>query len=121
MTVATMRNPDCLFCKIGQHEVPSDAVYEDDELLAFRDIHPKAPVHLLVIPKDHVMASVADMTEDQQDILGQMLWRAKLLAQEQGIDADGYRLVFNNRHHAGQVVDHVHLHILGGQPLGPLG
>lgn len=113
-----MRNPDCLFCKIADHAVPSAVVFEDDQIMAFNDIHPKAPVHLLIIPKDHVMASVADMTEADQAVIGQMVWRAKLLAAEQGIEADGYRLVFNIRHHGGQVVDHVHLHLLGGQPLG---
>lgn len=115
-----MRDPACLFCKIAAGELPATRVFEDDELLAFPDIHPKAPVHLLIIPKDHVMRSVADMTADQEGLLGRMLWRAKLLAEEQGIAENGYRLVFNNRHHGGQEVDHVHLHLLGGQPLGSM-
>ena len=116
-----MRNPDCLFCKIAAREIPSTAVFADDELYVFPDIHPKAPVHLLIIPKDHVMKSVADMQAEQSALLGRMLWRAKLLAEEQGIAADGYRLVFNVRHHGGQEVDHIHLQLLGRQPLGPLG
>ncbi len=120
MMAPTMRDPNCLFCKIAGHDIPSEIVFEDDSLIAFKDIHPKAPVHVLIIPKDHVMKSVADMTEDQAAMLGQMMWRAKLVAAEQGIEADGYRLVFNVRKHGGQEVDHVHLHLLGGEPLGPL-
>lgn len=116
-----MTDPNCIFCKIAAREIPSTHVYEDDELLAFPDIHPKAPVHLLIIPKEHVMRSVAEMTEDQEGILGRMLWRAKALAEEQGIAEQGYRLVFNVRHHGGQEVDHVHLHVLGGKPLSSLG
>ena len=113
-----MRKAECLFCKIAGHDIPSDIVFEDDALIAFKDIHPKAPVHLLIIPKDHVMASVADMADDQQLLLGSLLHRAKILAEEQGIADMGYRLVFNVRKHGGQEVDHVHLHLLGGQPLG---
>lgn len=116
-----MTDPQCLFCKIAAKEIPSTTVYEDDKLYAFPDIHPKAPVHLLIIPKEHVMRSVADMDESQSGLLGRMMYRAKLLAEEQGIDENGYRLVFNVRKHGGQEVDHVHLHLLGGQPLGPLG
>ena len=89
--------------------------------MAFDNIHPKAPVHLLIIPKEHVMRSVAEMDESQAGVLGRMLYRAKIVAEEQGIADDGYRLVFNVRKHGGQEVDHVHLHLLGGQPLGPLG
>ncbi len=116
-----MTDPNCLFCKIAAREIPSTAVFEDDELYVFPDIHPKALVHLLIIPKDHVMRSVADMDEAQTGLLGRMMFRAKLLAEAQGIADDGYRLVFNVRKHGGQEVDHVHLHLLGGQPLGPLG
>lgn len=115
-----MRDPKCLFCKIADRQITAAVVFEDDKLMAFNDIHPKAPVHLLIIPKDHIMKSVADMTEDQAPILGRMLWRAKVIAAEQGIADDGYRLVFNVRKHGGQEVDHVHLHILGGKPLGPI-
>lgn len=116
-----MRDANCLFCKIVDGSIPTTFVYSDDELVAFADIHPKAPVHLLIIPKDHVMRSIAEMSEEQEGLLGRMLWRAKKLAEEQGVDADGYRLVFNVRHHAGQEVDHVHLHMLGGKELGHLG
>lgn len=116
-----MRDPACIFCKIAAGEIPSTPVFENDELLVFPDIRPKAPVHLLIIPKDHVMRSIAEMTDDQEALIGRMVGLAKRLAEERGIAADGYRLVFNVRHHGGQEVDHVHLHLLGGQPLGPLG
>lgn len=121
-SISTMlNNPDCIFCKIMAGEIPAQVVYDDGEILAFPDIHPKAPVHLLVIPKEHVMRSIAEMQDGQELLLGKMLKVAKILAEQQHIDTDGYRLVFNVRHHAGQEVDHVHLHLLGGQPLGPLG
>lgn len=116
-----MRDPNCIFCKIAAGEIPSTAVFANDELYAFSDIHPKAPVHLLIIPKDHVMRSIAEMSDDQEALVGRMVGVAKRLAEEQGVAPDGYRLVFNVRHHGGQEVDHVHLHLLGGQPLGPLG
>lgn len=116
-----MNNPDCIFCRIAGKEIPATVVFEDDELMAVPDIMPKALIHLLIIPKAHVLRSVADMDESQTGLLGRMLYRAKILAEEQGIAMNGYRLVFNVRHHGGQEVDHVHLHLLGGQPLGPLG
>lgn len=111
----------CIFCKIVAREIPSTAVFEDDELYVFPDINPKAPVHLLIIPKAHILRSVAEMEKSQTELLGRMLYRAKLLAEKLKIDIDGYRLVFNVRHHGGQEVDHIHLHLLGGQQLGPLG
>lgn len=114
-------DPACIFCKIAARDIPSTAVFEDDELYVFPDIHPKAPVHLLIIPKAHVLRSVAEMAEADTGLLGRMMLRAKILAEEKGIANDGYRLVFNVRHHAGQEVDHLHLHLLGGQALGPLG
>lgn len=114
-------NSDCIFCRIARKEIPATVIFEDDEFMVFPDIKPKAPVHLLIIPKEHVLRSVAEMDETQTGLLGRMLYRAKILAEEQGIADDGYRLVFNVRHHGGQEVDHVHLHLLGGQPLGPLG
>jgi histidine triad (HIT) family protein len=115
------KDPNCIFCKIVAREIPSTAVFENNELYVFPDIHPKAPVHLLIIPKDHILRSVAEMEESQTELLGRMLYRAKLLAEKLKIDTDGYRLVFNVRHHGGQEVDHIHLHLLGGQALGSLG
>lgn len=116
-----LSNPDCIFCKIVDGTIPSTPVFDNDEFLVFPDIHPKAPVHLLIIPKAHVMRSIAEMTDDQEALVGRMMGLAKRLAEEQGIAENGYRLVFNVRHHGGQEVDHIHLHLLGGQPLGPLG
>lgn len=95
-------------------------MFADDELYVFPDIRPSAPVHILIIPKDHVLRSVAEMSEEQAGLLGRMIYRAKCLAEERGIAEDGYRLAFNIRHHGGQEVDHLHLHLLGGKPLGPL-
>jgi len=108
----------CIFCKLAQREIPSQPVFEDDQLLAFPDLHPKAPVHLLIIPKKHVLTSVAEMLPEHQILIGRMVWVAKQLAEQRGIATAGYRLVFNTRSHAGQEVDHIHLHLLGGQPLG---
>ncbi len=115
------KDPNCLFCKIVAREIPSTTVFENEEFYVFPDIHPKAPVHLLIIPKEHILRSVAEMSQTEVGLLGRMLLQAKELAEKQGIDQDGYRLVFNIRHHGGQEVDHIHLHVLGGQALGPLG
>lgn len=115
------KDPNCIFCKIVARAIPSTAVFENDELYVFLDIHPQAPVHLLIIPKEHVLRSVAEMTEADTGLLGRMVLRAKILAEEQGIADDGYRLILNVRHHAGQEVDHIHLHLLGGKLLEPLG
>ena len=89
--------------------------------MVFPDIRPAAPVHLLILPKAHVLRSMAELTPELEPMVGRMMRLAKHLAEEQGIAEDGYRLVFNVRHHGGQEVDHLHLHLLGGQPLGPLG
>jgi histidine triad (HIT) family protein len=87
--------------------------------MAFPDIKAKAPVHLLIIPKKHI-ASVSDLEKEDIALVGKMIFRAKLLAEERGIAKNGYRLVFNCRQHAGQVIDHLHLHLLGGKPLGEM-
>lgn len=98
-----------------------DARFENEEFLVFPDIHPKAPIHLLLIPKEHVVRSIAELQPDQGSMIGRMIFLAKRLAEEAGVADDGYRLVFNVRRHGGQEVDHLHLHLLGGQALGPLG
>ncbi|MBI4090258.1 MAG: HIT domain-containing protein [Candidatus Kerfeldbacteria bacterium] len=92
-------------------------VYEDDQLVAFKDIRPVAPVHLLIVLKRHI-ASVAELAPEDAPLVGQMVRRAQQLASEHGVADQGYRLVFNVRQHAGQVVDHIHLHLIGGQALG---
>ena len=111
---------DCLFCKIINRELPSEIVYEDDELLAFNDISPQAPTHMLVIPKLHV-ATVNDLTEDHLDLPGKLVLRARALAEENGFADSGYRLVMNCNGEGGQTVYHLHLHLLGGRQLRGLG
>ena len=110
---------DCIFCKIIAGEIPSSKVYEDEHVLAFRDINPVAPVHVLVIPKQHV-ASVADLRPDQNPLLGHLFAAVQKVAAETGVAESGYRVVTNAGKDAGQVVFHLHLHVLGGQPLGPV-
>ncbi len=116
-----MNNPDCIFCKIATGEIPKDFFYRDAEFMVFADIHPAAPTHLLVLPNDHILRSMAEVTPELHPMLGRMFQLARTIAEKAGVADDGYRLVFNVRHHAGQEVDHLHLHILGGQVLGPLG
>lgn len=106
-----------IFKKIIDREIPADIVYEDDRSLAFRDIHPAAPVHVLVIPKLEI-ARVGDATSEQAELLGHLLWVAAEVARLEGLAEDGYRVVTNNGGHGGQSVDHLHLHVLGGRQLG---
>jgi histidine triad (HIT) family protein len=103
---------DCLFCRIVRHEIPATIVREDDDILAFRDIDPKAPTHVLVIPKVHV-ASLNTATDPA--MLGRLLFAARDIAAEEGIEKAGYRLVINTAANAGQTVHHVHVHLLGGR------
>lgn len=105
---------DCLFCKIAGGAIPATVVFEDDELMAFRDLHPQAPTHVLIIPKQHI-ATINDATNENQALLGKMILRAKQLAQAEGFSDSGYRLVFNVNPHGGQTVYHIHLHLLGGR------
>lgn len=102
---------DCLFCKISQNEIPSEVVFEDNDVKVFKDIHPKAPVHLLVIPKVHIQ-SVAHLEANHNDVIAKLIYTAKHAAEEMGLK--GYKLVFNVGREAGQTVDHLHLHLLGG-------
>lgn len=108
---------DCLFCKIIKGEIPSKKVYEDDEFFAFRDINPQAPVHFLIVPKKHI-ATVMDMSPEDAALVGRMLYRAQLLAKEEGLTENGARFVFNCKADAGQTVWHIHLHVLGGRAFG---
>ncbi|WP_391572494.1 histidine triad nucleotide-binding protein [Cohnella sp.] len=110
---------DCLFCKIVEGTIPSRKVYEDDLVCAFHDIQPQAPVHLLVIPKKHI-ATMNDCEPEDQALLGYLLLSAKKIAQEAGLEKSGYRLVNNCGRDSGQLVFHIHWHILGGETLGPL-
>jgi histidine triad (HIT) family protein len=111
---------DCIFCKIAKGEVKSNIIYRDDKVVAFPDINPKAPVHILVIPRKHI-ASVTDLTEADEALVGHLFTVANKLAKEQGISNHGYRLVVNCGPHGGQLVAHLHLHILGGRQLLMMG
>jgi histidine triad (HIT) family protein len=114
-----MQDPNCIFCKIVRGEIPSRKVYEDDDVFAFHDIHPQAPVHLLMIPKEHV-ASLSDAQETHARALGRMLVLAGRLAAQEGAD-DGFRLIVNTGRVGRQEVMHVHAHVLAGkEPLGAM-
>lgn len=102
---------DCIFCKIGKGEISSDVVYEDADVKVFKDIHPKAPVHLLIVPKEHI-ESIAHLEANHSDIVAKIIYRAKDAAKKVGLK--GYKLVFNVGREGGQLVDHLHLHLLGG-------
>src|SRR3990167_6065446 len=106
-----------LFEKIIDREIPADIIYEDDISLAFRDISPQAPVHLLIIPKKPI-ATINDMSEEDVPLMGHLFWVAKKLAADLGVADDGYRVVMNCNQHGGQTVYHVHLHLLAGKPMG---
>ncbi|MDP3727339.1 MAG: histidine triad nucleotide-binding protein [bacterium] len=102
---------DCIFCKIAARSLPVEIVHEEGDVLAFNDIHPKAPVHILVIPKQHIQ-SIAHLEADHSDVLARILYAAKRIAAERGLE--GYKLIFNVGRAGGQAVDHLHLHLLGG-------
>jgi histidine triad (HIT) family protein len=105
----------CLFCKIIKGEIPSTAVYQDEFEYAFADVNPKAPVHILIVPREHI-SSLADADEKNRELLGHMLLAAATIARDKGLDK-GYRIVVNTGDDGGQTVNHLHLHLLGGRPL----
>lgn len=105
---------DCLFCKIRDGEIPGDKVYEDDDVIAFRDVNPQAPTHILVIPRKHI-ATINDLEIGDAAVTGKMVLAAKKIAAEEGIDQHGYRLVLNCNEGAGQTVFHIHMHLIGGR------
>jgi len=107
---------DCLFCKMVSGEIPPDKVYEDDEVLAFRDINPQAPLHVLVIPKEHI-ATLNDLDDAHRPLVGRMVQAAAKIAAQEGVDASGYRTVLNCNADAGQSVFHIHLHLLAGRQM----
>jgi len=108
---------DTIFGKIVRGEIDADIVFQDDTVTAFRDINPQAPVHILIIP-NHLIPTVADATEADEAVLGHMLTVAAGIAEAEGIADDGFRLIVNCRDHGGQEVYHLHVHLLGGRPLG---
>lgn len=105
---------DCLFCKIAKKEIPSNTVFENKDIMAFRDISPQAPVHILIIPKKHI-PGLNDIAVEDEALLGQIQALAKELAAKEKISEDGYRLVTNCGRNAGQAVAHLHYHLLGGR------
>ncbi|MEI6233796.1 MAG: histidine triad nucleotide-binding protein [Planctomycetota bacterium] len=108
---------DCIFCKIGSKQIQAMVVHDEDDLMAFRDINPQAPVHVLIIPKKHI-GSMNDVDAADMSLIGKMAAAAKLIAKQEKIAASGYRLVINTGSHGGQSVGHVHMHLLGGRELG---
>jgi len=107
---------DCIFCRIAEGEIPSDTVYQDEEIIAFRDINPQAPVHIVIIPRRHI-ASLSDLSESDSALVGRMVAAANRLAEEEGITEKGYRVVINCGKEGGQLVPHLHLHLVGGRQL----
>ena len=108
--------PDELFLKIINREIPAEIVYETDEVLAFRDINPQAPVHVLIIPKERI-ATIDDLEPKHAELVGNLILTATEIAREQGLSEDGYRLVLNCKQAGGQMVYHIHLHLLGGRQM----
>lgn len=111
---------DCIFCKIAKKEIPAAITWEDADTVAFKDIHPRSPVHILIVPRVH-LASVNEIAPRHEPALGKLLSAAKRVAELAGVAQSGYRLIINTGPDAGQVVDHLHLHLLGGAKLGPKG
>jgi histidine triad (HIT) family protein len=107
---------DCIFCQIATGKIPSEIIYQDEEVIAFRDINPQAPSHLLIVPKKHI-PSLADLSQAELPLIGSMVAAAHKLAREEGITETGYRLVVNYGEWGGQVVQHLHMHLLGGKRL----
>lgn len=110
---------DCIFCRIVRGEIPAQRVLEDGDILAFEDVRPQAPVHVLIVPRRH-RSTPNDLTEEEAGLAGRMILVAARIARERGIAEDGYRLIVNCNRHGGQEVPHLHLHLLGGAPLGPM-
>jgi histidine triad (HIT) family protein len=104
---------DCIFCKIVKGKIPSEMIYSDDDFLAFKDIRPKAPVHILIIPKKHII-SINHLEDGDKELIGDLFFIAKKIAKKLNLKDKGYKLVFNVGRGGGQVIDHLHLHLLGG-------
>lgn len=109
---------NCIFCKIVKKELPASIVYENDNVLAFKDINPHAPVHILIVPKKHI-ESVNEVEDGDRETLGEIFLAAKEIAKNEGIAEKGYRLITNTGKDGGQLVRHLHTHLLGGKKLGP--
>ena len=107
---------DCIFCQIADGKIPGDILYRDEEVIAFRDINPQAPIHLLIIPRQHII-SLAHLPDADTTLIGKMAKVANQLARDEGVSESGYRLVINCGEQGGQLVPHLHLHLLGGRSL----
>ncbi len=107
---------DCIFCKIAAGEFGTEFVYEDEDVVAFRDLNPQAPTHILIIPRRHI-ATLNDLTAEDAELTGRMLLAAQKIAADEGLSERGYRTLFNCNAEAGQTVFHIHLHLLGGRPM----
>lgn len=107
---------DCIFCKIINKQIPSEIVYEDDEIIAFKDIQPVAPIHVLIVPKKHI-ASIMELSKDDKELIGKIYLVAQKLSIQLGVNEDGFRVVTNCGENAGQTVKHIHFHLLGGKKL----
>lgn len=110
---------DCIFCKIAGGEMDTELLYEDESVVAFKDINPKAPVHILIIPRKHI-PTILDLNEDDNELIGHIFQVASNLARDYGIAEDGFRVVANCNEEGGQVVFHLHFHLLGGEKLGDI-
>lgn len=111
--------PDCIFCQIAQGKSPAEIEYEDPEVIAFWDVNPKAPIHILVVPKKHI-PSINDLNPENTSIIGKMFLAAVKVADKKNLKDVGFRLVINQGKHSGQIVEHLHLHVLGGKQLGKM-
>lgn len=111
---------DCLFCNMAQGKMQVDKLYEDDLVFSVRDIHPRAPIHVMVIPKQHIRSAL-DLSDEHGPLLGRLFGAAAQVIRQEGMDERGCRLAFNVGEYAGMTIPHLHLHIVGGRPLGPEG
>lgn len=111
--------PDCIFCNIINKKISTEFIYEDDLLVAFNDIKPSAPVHILIVSKKHI-PTINDITDTDEKLMGQMILTAKKIAKDKGLDKSGYKLVFNVGRGGGQIIYHIHLHLLAGSKLKPI-
>ncbi|MDD5731559.1 MAG: histidine triad nucleotide-binding protein [Patescibacteria group bacterium] len=107
---------NCIFCKITNKEISAEIVFENDNIIAFNDIHPIAPVHVILIPKKHI-ATIADINEEDKDLMGELIWTAKKIAEDLKIADKGYKLLFRVKEYGGQEISHIHLHLIGGAQL----
>lgn len=112
-----MSDTDCLFCRIADGDIPAEVIRSDPDVVAFRDIHPQAPTHVLVIPRKHI-PSVRELTSEDAHLMGKLFLMAQEIGEDEGVSDGGYRLVVNAGAGAGQTVFHIHLHLLGGRPMG---